>query len=284
MHSEIYFNEADILALFDNFLEELDIIFYKSIGSEYKTISGYSDLKENFDKYQELATNEQLKLKSKVIKRFLEIFDEVELGIGEKDVLMISDINKATKIFSKLFESDFNFGTDVYNMFCSGNVASIKRFDDERFVLFTKDNQSEYIFKFKSLIIYIPEIEEQSSPLIFIESAEDKIEPDLEKFVVNHSPTENIREIKYLSGVNFIEENRMTFDGDEINELYQNIEYDDSFQIPEYYNIYRFYTEGIFCFLNIQALLYSKQNKYLVYNHNDLKGKELQVKIRQSLN
>lgn len=277
MHSEIYFNELDVNHLFESFLDELDIIFLNAIGSDYQTLSGYSSLKRNFEDYKEYFEKNNMELKSKVFECFLKIFDEIKLGMGTGEVKRITDINKVTKIFEILFSQNFKFGTDIYNGYCSGDVSSIKRVGEHHFSIYTEDNQAEYTFKFKSIILFIPEITQNTSPLLFIECDEDKVEKELMNQV-----KEGISEIKTLEGIHFIDENRTTYNKKEINDFYSNVDNDYELYSVNYYTISKFLTKGIFCFLNIQSLQYGNA-KEIIYKQKKMDGKKLEILIRNGL-
>ncbi len=94
--------------------------------------------------------------------------------MGANEVKVIDDIDIANTLINTLMKSSLKFGTDLYNGYCSGNVSSFKRIEDNRFSMFTKDNNGEYIFKFKSLLLYIPNLDNELSPIIFFEEQTSK--------------------------------------------------------------------------------------------------------------
>ncbi|GMT41470.1 MAG: hypothetical protein IEMM0001_2205 [bacterium] len=48
-HSEVALDEIEINETFDGLIDEVDIFFMKSIGTEYSTLTGYAQLKEKYN-------------------------------------------------------------------------------------------------------------------------------------------------------------------------------------------------------------------------------------------
>lgn len=174
MHSEVHLEEFKITKTFDGLSDELDMFFYKSIGEKYKTISGYDILINNFKDFKEALTKNKLERKYETIEIFMDAFSKCDISLGVNEVKRITNINTVNKFFDLLFKSRLSFGADFYNGFTTGSAEQVKRINENGFSLFSGDNLSYYDFRFKSLIIYIPALINDSSPILFIESDIDQ--------------------------------------------------------------------------------------------------------------
>lgn len=276
-HSEFHLNEANIISLFDNFIGDIDHYFLKAIGEGYKTMSGYSTLIENSQEYIEALKESGLELKSKFLTSILSIFDDLGFGMGNEEKIEITDINIVVKLFDGLYKDGFEFGTDLYNMICSGNVASITRIGKEHISMFTKDNNLEIIFKFRRLIFYLPNMTSSESPIFFFESDDDLEAVEKNKDILLDDSFDK----HYLDGLYFYEDNRRTTDAMEIGEFYTRMDYDDDYIVPPYHRVYQYTDKGMFAFLNIQGLAHGNYAS-LVRECKDMDGKEFLIKWKQS--
>lgn len=277
-HSEFHINEEDIISLFDNFIIDVDNFFFKSIGDDYKTMSGYSTLIRNSEKYINALKESGLELKSNFLTSMLSIFEELKFGIGDEEVIRITDIDLAIKIFNRLYENNFKFGTDLYNMICSGDVTKIQRVDKTHLSMFMKDNDLEVIFKFRSLIFYLPQIDSSYSPIFFFEC--DKDEDVIKKN--NKILTKDYFGKNYIEGIYFYEGDRKTIDPIEIEEFYSRCEYDEEFVLPAYHRIYQYTDKGMFAFLNIQGLTYGDIAS-IIKDARDIDGKDFLIQFKTAV-
>lgn len=271
MHSEPYLNESQINKTLDGLSDDLDIFFMKNIGSKYKTISGYSLLIKNIKKYKSLLKHKELQLKIHSIDTIVKSLKHSNISIGSNELKYITNLNSCTKFLTEIFESDLVFGTDLYNGYCSGKVTRIKRKSNNIFEIFTEDNNSYFEFKLKGIIIYIPKIVSDKSPIIFIES--DNIDLDEKEWKKEFIEEYNeIKSIHYYQGV---ENDKIVF-RDEIDD-------DDEFDYEGYETYVRFFTKGIFCFLNIQGLEYNRNYAELVEILHDMDGKKFEIELRNNI-
>ena len=274
MHSEIYFNENEINKLFEGLLEELDSYFQNSIGDEYKTINGYSQLVENYKTYEKILEDKKLEDKKKILECFLDIFEEIGFGMGLNEVKLLTNINIVTKILNSIIDSGFKLGMDLYNGACSGNISNIKRIDDSHFKIITEDDNSQYIFKFKSFLIFMPSFESRYSPILYLESDND---------LVSDYPEEKIRchrdKIEFIEGIYLEDEEKTIFNPKEVDKFYGDFSKDYT-TVQEFSDINKFLTKGIFCFINFMALNYEAVS-LLDWWEKDLK--ELEVYYRSKI-
>lgn len=276
-HSEVLIDEIQLNAVFEGLVDEIDIFFINAIGSDYTTITGYSQLQENYKNYLLKLDETKSKIKSEAIEKYLQAFVECSISMGENEVKTITDINIVTKLIDVLYGSNLRFGTDLYNGYCSGDVSKITRLEGGRFSLFTKDNRSEFIFKFKSLLIYFPKIEGEFSPIMFFEAADDEIDDSLESFI----ETDRF-DRKSISGVYFSDENMIEWDSDKLNEFYYKADFDEYFVIPKHHRVEKFLTAGVFCFINVQMLNYGNM-KSILQDFWKFPLKNIEVEFRRGL-
>lgn len=275
MHSEPYLNEYDINETFDGLSDELDLFFFQNIGEKYKMISGYDNLIKSMESFKEIYREKGLELKIKTVEIILSALKKAKISLGSNEVKRITNIDNCSKFLTEIFNSDLLFGTDLYNGYCSGAVNKIVRKEDNIFALYTADNETYYEFKLKSIIIYIPSINDDKSPIVFIES--DTIEYIPENFDnAELSIFDNIKTLRYIK---IIESNKFIYNESEVysfheNEYAKNKEYEDNI---------RFFTKGLFCYLNVQGLEYNQGYKGLIWKEKAMNGKELEVGLRDIL-
>jgi hypothetical protein len=274
IHSEIYFDENEINNLFENLFDELDSLFINEIGDSYTTLSGYSALISSYEIVKVYLEKKNQDQKKKIIESFISIFKMLSISMGLNEVKLITNIDKASKLLIEFINQGHSFGTDLYNGYCSGQVTKIKRFDNERIAIYTEDNKAIYIFKFKSLMIYLPNYNSDYSPLLFLEADEDTAN---DKVVVRNDSFK----IDSYESIYFPEEDRYETDAEKINDFYFQMDYDEHFVSPFYYSVTNFLTKGIICYLNFQYLNYQSFAKKIVYDWKDTNTKELMVNLRK---
>lgn len=209
-HAEINIEDDEITGLFNEILDDIDILFYKAIGKQYKTLSGYSDLKNNYEKYMEILEQKGLSIKIKAIKEFTKAIEAMSISIGNNDIKQIEDINTVKKFIKVLKTSTLKLGMDMYNGYCSGDIE-IDIEDDSHLSLYAKDIKCKYIFKFKSMILHFPAVLNNKSPVIIFECDNDNFETDNNDMV-----QDDFFDGKRVEGIFLENENRMIYDLDKI--------------------------------------------------------------------
>lgn len=274
MHSEVVTFETNVHSIFEGVIEELDMLLHKFLGDEYKTISGYGELVAQYKKSSKSINVYKTKMQAKIVKCFIDIFKDVGIGMGDNEVIRITDINIATKIFNGLFNSEFTFGADLTNGYNTGIIGHLKRIEGDRFSLFAIDNDGEYIFKFRSLVIYFPSLSEEKSPLLFIENDNDEIDDKLKEYIVDDEG------IKSIDGVTFKEGGETTFDREVVEEAYRKESEEEEYL--KFYSVDKFLSRGIFCFINIQQVEYTNASRIL-WTFGKYDGKRFEVVLKRLL-
>ncbi|WP_339888504.1 hypothetical protein [uncultured Flavobacterium sp.] len=273
MHSEPHLNEYDINETFDGLSDELDLFFSQSIGKKYKMISGYDSLTQSMESFKEIYKEKGFEHKIKTVEIILSALKKAKISLGSNEVKRITNVNNCFEFLKEIINSELNFGTDLYNGYCSGAVKEIIRKEDNIFALYTADNNNYYEFKLKSIIIYIPAIGDDKSPIVFIESDDIDYIPD------NFENSEldlfdNIKTLRYLK---LIDENKFIYNKEEVYSFQENN------KSKKYEDYTRFFTKGLFCFLNVQGLKYNRGYKSLIWKEKSMNGKELEVGLRDIL-
>jgi hypothetical protein len=276
-HSEVLIDEIHLNTVFEGLVDEIDTFFIGAIGEEYQTITGYSQLQDNYKEYLTKLDESKNKVKADAVGKFIQAFKDCSISMGENEVKTLTDIDTATKLLNTLYDSDLRFGADLYNGYCSGDVSTIKRVDENRFSLYTKDNRAEYIFRFKSLLIFMPKVDGEFSPIMFFEAGEDQIDESLEKYI-----EVDMFDRKSISGIFFVDENRAEWDTGNINEFYYQTDTDEYFVIPDHHRVEHFVSSGVFCFINVQMLNYGRMESIL-RDFGKYPLKNIEVQFRRGL-
>ena len=278
-HSEISIEDGEIILLLNELIDELDIYFFEKIGQNYKTMSGYGNLIQNYEEYKKWLIEKNMITKANAIKKLAEIFQKLHINMGTNEVKRIEDITISYKIFEELYKDGFKFGTDLYNGTCSGNVTKIKRISKDHLSLFAADNNGEEIFKFKSMIIFIPEFSSNFSPIFIFESDDDN---DLSEIEIENKREVYCKKDKYvIEGLKISTEEDIIYDNKRLNELYYLI---DNEPIDfSYYHVTKHLSKCIFCMINIQGLNYGRFGS-IASKYYNLDANNLTIRLRQGLN
>lgn len=270
-HAEVVIKDTDVEKIFDKLLLDLDVLFLRAIGSEYSTFYGYSEIKANYDNYMTFLSEHQMTIKKKALAALFSTQEKTEQYSGQNEVIYIEDSTIARK-FLKSLQTELDFGMDLFNGWCSGNTK-IKITEDGHVSFWAGDNKGDYIIKFKSMIICVPSITTNESPIIIFEADDDKVEPEYQDYVTHD----------YLEGLCIQSQPQViTYDPKEIYDFNMHCEYDEAFTIPPHYEIVRFLNQRIFGCFNIQGLSYWNFHKLLSKAEN-MTGAQVAEQLKESL-
>lgn len=270
-HAEVVIKDTDVEKIFDKLLLDLDVLFLRAIGSEYSTFYGYSEIKANYDNYMTFLSEHQMTIKKKALAALFSTQEKTEQYSGQNEVIYIEDSTIARK-FLKSLQTELDFGMDLFNGWCSGKTK-IKITEDGHVSFWAGDNKGDYIIKFKSMIICVPSITTNESPIIIFEADDDKVEPEYQDYVTHD----------YLEGLCIQSQPQViTYDPKEIYDFNMHCEYDEAFTIPPHYEIVRFLNRRIFGCFNIQGLSYWNFHKLLSKAEN-MTGAQVAEQLKESL-
>lgn len=270
-HAEVVIKDTDVEKIFDKLLLDLDVLFLRAIGSEYSTFYGYSEIKANYENYMTFLSEHQMTIKKKALAALFSTQEKTEQYSGQNEVIYIEDSTIARK-FLKSLQTELDFGMDLFNGWCSGKTK-IKITEDGHVSFWAGDNKGDYIIKFKSMIICIPSITTNESPIIIFEADDDQVEPEYQDYVT----------YDYLEGLCIQSQPQViTYDPKEIYDFNMHCEYDEAFTIPPHYEIVRFLNRRIFGCFNIQGLSYWNFHKLLSKAKN-MTGAQVAEQLKESL-
>lgn len=270
-HAEVVIKDTDVEKIFDKLLLDLDVLFLRAIGSEYSTFYGYSEIKANYENYMTFLSEHQMTIKKKALAALFSTQEKTEQYSGQNEVIYIEDSTIARK-FLKSLQTELDFGMDLFNGWCSGKTK-IKITEDGHVSFWADDNKGDYIIKFKSMIICIPSITTNESPIIIFEADDDQVEPEYQDYVTHD----------YLEGLCIQSQPQViTYDPKEIYDFNMHCEYDEAFTIPPHYEIVRFLNRRIFGCFNIQGLSYWNFHKLLSKAKN-MTGAQIAEQLKESL-
>lgn len=274
-HAEVSIDDNDIEVIFNGLLISLDVLFSKAIGEDYTSFYGYSEIKANYDEYMHYFNDHKLEIEKKAIDILIKAQEKAECYTNKNGIIYIDNIKLAKK-FLECVQEEFYFGMDIYNGYCSGETY-IKITDDKHMKLWTKDNYSEYIIKIKSIIVIVPEIKSNLSPVLILESDEDTVEDKYRSFV------STTRSGSSLEGICINDNTKdIIYEPDKINEFYRKIRLNESDEIPDFYTIERFLDKRIFACLNLNNLDYGNFHGILKATEN-MTGLELYELLNKDL-
>lgn len=270
-HAEVVIKDTDVEKIFDKLLLDLDVLFLRAIGSEYSTFYGYSEIKANYENYMTFLSEHQMTIKKKALAALFSTQEKTGQYSGQNEVIYIEDSTIARK-FLKSLQTELDFGMDLFNGWCSGKTK-IKITEDGHVSFWAGDNKGDYIIKFKSMIICIPSITTNESPIIIFEADDDQVEPKYQDYVTHD----------YLEGLCIQSQPQViTYDPKEIYDFNMHCEYDEAFTIPPHYEIVRFLNRQIFGYFNIQGLSYWNFHKLLSKAKN-MTGAQVAEQLKESL-
>lgn len=270
-HAEVVIKDTDVEKIFDKLLLDLDVLFLRAIGSEYSTFYGYSEIKANYENYMTFLSEHQMTIKKKALAALFSTQEKTGQYSGQNEVIYIEDSTIARK-FLKSLQTELDFGMDLFNGWCSGKTK-IKITEDGHVSFWAGDNKGDYIIKFKSMIICIPSITTNESPIIIFEADDDQVEPEYQDYVTHD----------YLEGLCIQSQPQViTYDPKEIYDFNMHCEYDEAFTIPPHYEIVRFLNRQIFGYFNIQGLSYWNFHKLLSKAKN-MTGAQVAEQLKESL-
>ena len=275
-HAEVSIDDNNIEIIFNGLLVSLDVLFSKAIGVDYRSFYGYSEIKANYDKYMQYFNDHKMEIKKKAIDILIKAQEKIERYTSKNGILYIDNIILAKK-FLECVQEEFCFGMDIYNRYCSGKTY-IKITDDKHMKIWAKDNYAEYIIKFKSMIIIVPDIKSNLSPVLILESDDDIVEDKYRSYVSTNQHE------KILEGIcinNNYED--IIYEPHEISDFFKNIQLNESDDIPVFHKITRFLDKRIFACLNLNNLDYGDFHRILKATEN-LTGLELFNFLDKDLN
>ncbi|MPY26943.1 hypothetical protein [Shewanella sp. YLB-07] len=267
-HSAIFIKEEDVSDTFNGLIDKVDTFFLQELKGNYSSVSGYTKFKDEYQKYLDKSDETKKDIKRETIEKLIEAFSQCSLSMGQNEARVIDDINVAMQVMAILTSSSLTFGADFYNNHNTGQIGEVKRIGSDLISIFTEDNQTDYRFKFKSLLIYLPEVDSDFSPILFFEADDSVVDDEYKRFIKNDYSGKQV-----LSGIHLVDEARIEYDKEKINTFFYDMD-NDSIPYRSFWSIEYYLSKGIFCFMNVQGLNYGSMRRVLNGSHT---LKEVQV-------
>lgn len=254
-HSAILLDEQEVSSILSNIMPDLDLFFGPQIGDEYLHGQGRMELDRAYSYFKEISDENKNPLKLKVVQRLIEALKENDIkNITSPGVFMVTDAGKAISILQRMQGDDINYGFDMINMHCSGD-SLISKPNNGLFCISSRDNNAEYFLKFSAAVIYVPPINNDFSPLIFIFG-------DTALPITSNPMISEFNGAETQRGFRFIDEDEEIWDRDECQSFISN-EADHR----TYASLFKFLSAGCICFLNVQTLSYGRAKDILYSRH-----------------
>lgn len=251
MHSAVSLPEQEVFGVLGGLMRDLDRFFSSEIGAEYINGQGRLELERAYNMF--LASRSDVNsTKAIVVKRLIDALKAHGVtNVTSPGVFLIDDFGKANGILAKIQGADISYGCDAINYHCSGKAEITGTTASGAFRIYTHDNRSYYEIGLKGIVVYVPVLDDELSPLIFIYS--------------NGLPPQcGNPYIQNVNGVD-VQEGMLLDDGSEIWDLeplqanMRRIHSDEGAEdLDGARSIYRFLTPGCVMFLNVQKLKYGR--------------------------
>ncbi|WAC43355.1 hypothetical protein OU997_13830 [Pseudomonas sp. SL4(2022)] len=254
-HSGVLLLENEVSSVLINLLEELDNFFGPIIGAPYLEGQGRTELNRAYRLTKAVYGELENKVKALIVERLIHALQVHDVkNITAPDVFYIDNADTAFSILRKIQGENINYGCDLINGHCSGNAKVINLSDSKIITISTVDNNANYQFSLDSIVVYIPEIQSDISPLIFMYAK--SIEPSDRAYI------RGADDYTVQHGIVFNEDGIERW---EKSYYEQSIEdYDSDYpKLPAHKELIRFLSDGPICFLNVQKLEYGNANRLM---------------------
>lgn len=250
-HSAVLLNEDEVSNVIVKLLDDLDDLFGPLIGEEYLKGQERTDLDRAYRVTKAVYGKLSNDVKAATIECLISALQKNEIkGTKAQDAILIEDPQVAHSILKEIQEGGLTFGCDLINGHCSGHAVVLDLAEDSMVTIYTSDNECGYQFKLSGMMIYIPELNNDVSPLVFMYS--DNI-PTL-----GEDP--HIVESKLYQaqlGLMLDDGSGVLWEKAEYEQSYEEV-YSDEPVLPAHKEVFRFLSAGAICFMNIQRLDYPK--------------------------
>ncbi|MNJ26253.1 hypothetical protein D3C77_207240 [compost metagenome] len=274
-HSAVLLREMEVANVLIKFLSELDNFFGPLIGAKYLEGQGRAELDRTYQLTKAVYGELENKIKALTVERLIHTLQKNKVtSVTAKNSFIITDPLKAFAILKEIQGNEIKYGCDFVNMHCSGH-AEIEEISPENIItIHATDINTKYQFCLDALVVYIPEINNDQSPLIFM-------------FANSLSPQSNspyLREdigctLQY--GINLNSDNSYLWEKQHYEQSVTD--YDSEHRIlPPHKSAIRFLTAGPVCFMNVQGLDFGSAHRLL--DHEELQTPEALHKAFQEIN
>ncbi len=175
-HSAAIITDDHVAKTLLDHLFSLDELLAPVLGEQYFKGQGRTELDRTYNLTKKIYGELENKIKAQSIEALISALRSAQIkNIYSPGVMIIEDLKQAHSFLLHLQnDGKLNFSCDVVNGHTSGHAIVTKDLEKNIMTIYTKDNEVGYKFSFAGLVVYIPEIKNNVSPLIFLFSKKIK--------------------------------------------------------------------------------------------------------------
>ena len=255
-HSAVLLNEKEVSQVLGGLLIDLDNFFGPVIGGEYLQGQGRVELDRAYRLTKAVHGELENKTKAQTVERLISALQVHKLkNITSPGVFLINDPKVACSILQEIQGDESAYGCDFVNGHCSGKASINDLGTDGRLTIFTEDNDTIYQFALGQMVVYIPEINNNLSPLIFLYATGTK--------PIGPSPyIRDGRNYQIQHGILFDDSKSVDWSNETFVQSCEDYNLEEPILTPHKELLY-FLTAGPACFLNVQQLDYGSAHRLL---------------------
>lgn len=274
-HSAVLLREIEVARILIKFLADLDDFFGPLIGAPYLEGQGRTELDRAYRLTKAVYGKLDNKIKSLTVERLIHVLQKNNVKCGAPpNSIIITEPLKAFSILKEIQGDEIRYGCDFVNVHNSGH-AEIESFSSDNIItIHAVDTRTKYQFCLDALVVYIPKINNDRSPLIFM----------FAKHLSPQSETPFLRAdtgCTQQHGVNLNDDNSYLWEKQHYEQSAEDYGSEHP-QLPPHKEVIRFLTSGAVCFMNVQQLEYGSAHRLL--DNAQLQTPEALHKAFQELN
>ncbi|MGG7604697.1 hypothetical protein [Massilia sp. BKSP1R2A-1] len=251
MHSAVSLPEVQVAAVLGGLMHSLDNFFSTAIGERYINGQGRVDLERAYNLY--IASRQVPNdLKETVVKRLIAALKEHGVkDVTAPGVFLVKDYDKAIGILSHIQGDDLVYGCDFSNHHCSGLAKVVGAKPGGILRIYTEDIDNYYDIGLDGIVVYVPAIAGDLSPLVFVFSKQIS--------QIGSSPYKRDKDLITIQEGYIHEDGNEIWEADDFKATRSRVYKDDGSASDEgLRKIYRFLGAGCAMFLNVQKLKYGR--------------------------
>lgn len=255
-HSAAIITDDNVAKMLLDHLFELDELLAPAIGEQYFKGQGRTELDRTYNLTKKIYGELENKIKAQSIEALISALHSAQIkDIYSPGVMIIEDSNQAHEFLLHLQNhGKLHFSCDVVNGHTSGHAIVTEKLEKNTMTIYTTDNEVGYQFRFAGLVVYIPEIKNNVSPLVFLFSSKTK--------PTGTSPVIDSYE-------KWITQKGIVFDDG--SEDWTKATHDTSIEeaygecdptLPSHKDVIRILTSGLAIYMNVRKLNYSSPHNF----------------------
>jgi len=255
-HSAVLLREMEVSRVLIKFLSDLDDFFGPLIGAPYLEGQGRIELDRTYKLTKAVYGELDNKIKGLTVERLIGVLQKYNVkNVTPSGSFVITEPVKAFSILKEMQGDEIKYGCDFKNLHSTGH-AEIENLSDENIVtIHAMDTGTKYQLGLGALVVYIPEINNDHSPLIFI-FAQDILPQGDVPYIRSDA------ECTLQWGVNLISDDSFLWEKEDYEKFMEEPDYDCP-ELEPHRSVIRFLKKGPVCFMNVQKLKYGLAHRLL---------------------